>query len=539
MQFSSQDGDTPKDAMVSLASGILANPTVASYCSQSDFAGDNCPAAAAVGQGSVTATIPQFGSITRPVEAYLLSPQGSEIADVGVVVSLFDINPPVEFEFPVRVRTTPDVGIDIPITAIPDSISNGPGTAPTSIQVNEVSLTLSGTVNGHPFTRLPTSCSGATSTVSVDSYNAPAAQVTSSTTLTPQGCSALTFGPQLSATGAQSSTANNDGNYPLALTATISQPATDSAVSGISLALPVGVAINLNAFAAICSSVTAPGCQPIGTASVTTPLLASPLHGSLYLVRGTSLLPQIDAVIPPPFALTLVGSPAITPTGITAAFAGIPDVPISALEVSFTGGAGGLLEATPQLCSASPTIPATFTAQNGATATVAPPLQIQGCQPSAPSTTPAANGTGSSTTTTPNASTQHSGGVTARAPTATASLSAKRLSLMVVAGVGAPALGSVRVSLPAGVKLDGKLWPHGVTAKLDGRTLSSKSMSDKGSLTFTLSGKGRKLTVIVSGALLQLAKQITAKGSHVKITFVVVVKDANGKSTTLRLPVTA
>jgi hypothetical protein len=536
MQFSSQDGDSPKDAMVSLASGVLANPTVASYCNQADFAADNCPADTHVGQGFVTATIQQFGSITRPLEAYLLSPQGSEIADVGVVVSLFDINPPVEFEFPVSVRTSPDVGIDIPISGIPDSISNGPGTAPTSIQVNEVSLTLSGSVNGQPFTRLPTSCSGAASTVAVDSYNAPATQVGSSATLTPQSCAGLPFGPQLSASGTQGGAANNDGNYPLALTATITQPATNSAVSEIALALPTGVAVNLNAFAAICASVTAPGCQPIGTTSVTTPLLSSPLQGSLYLVRGTSLLPQIEAVIPPPFGLTLVGSPAVTPTGITATFAGIPDVPISALQVSFSGGPGGLLEATPQLCSSSPTIATTFTAQDGATATVAPTLQVQGCQPPATATLTGPGGSGSSTPTAP--STPHPSGV-AKPPRASVVLSAKRPSLLVTvtAGAGAPALGSVRITLPGGVKIAGRLWPRGVTGKLDGRALSSKAISDKGGLTLTLTGKGRKLTLTLSGALLQLAKRLTAKGSHVTLTFVVVVKDTTGRSTTLRVPV--
>ena len=69
------------------------------------------------------------------------------------------------------------------------------------------------------------------------------------------------------------------------------------------------------------------------------------------------------------------------------------------------------------------------------------------------------------------------------------------------------------------------------------RALAAKAISR--SLTFTLGGKGRTLTVRIAGGLLKLAKRLTARtsshGNAATVTFAITVKDASGRTTVVRV----
>src|SRR6202034_4443676 len=143
-------------------------------------------------------------------------------------------------------------------------------------------------------------------------------------------------------------------------------------------------------------------------ATVVTPLLAAPVTGQLFLVSSGSLLPFIDAVFPAPLGLTLSGTPSLS-NGLTAAFSGVPDVPLTSLSVTFAGGPSSLLVANSGLCGSSQTAVGTFLAQSGATATSDSTVAVTGtCPPGGASptgtttspsgTTTSPRGTGTTTT---------------------------------------------------------------------------------------------------------------------------------------------
>ena len=196
-QFSTPNGDSPRDLTIALAPGLLANPTAVPLCPTASFNAGLCPASSQIGSGYITGTAPGFGlTLSLPTDAYLIQPTGSEVARMGLIVYFFGF-PVVTQSAPISIRTTPNVGIDIPLTSIPNQLDG------IGVIVNALKLTIDGTVNGKTFTRNPTSCSAATTTLTVDSYGAPSTSTTQQSSFTPTGCGTLPYTPKLSGIAAQ------------------------------------------------------------------------------------------------------------------------------------------------------------------------------------------------------------------------------------------------------------------------------------------------------------------------------------------------
>jgi hypothetical protein len=369
-KFSSSTGDTVKDATVSLAPGLLADPSAPTRCSASDFQNQTCPSSSRIGDGKITGTAPAFGTTVKlPIQVYLVAPQGTEIARIGVIADFFD-TPAASLTAPVQLRTSPTVGIDIPLTGIPNQVSG------TDVRIDELSLRLFGTVNGRAFTRNPTSCSPATTSLTIDSYDV-ASPVGADATFTPTGCNSLTYAPQLTARAAV-----DQGDDGVEFSATVTQSPGDAATSEVSMTLPAGLSPRLSALGGACSAADLSSCPSIGTATVTTPLLPGSLQGQLVLAAGPAgALPTIDAVFGPPLSLTLVGTPSLAANGLVATFSGLPDVPITSLGVDFAGGANSILTAGSDLCSQPQTLAGDFVAQSGAGAHVAASVTVDGTCP--------------------------------------------------------------------------------------------------------------------------------------------------------------
>jgi hypothetical protein len=303
------------------------------------------------------------------MQVYLIAAQGSEVARIGVIADFFDV-PVATLSAPVDVRSSPTVGIDIPLTGIPNQISG------IDVRVDELKLELYGTVNGQPFTRNPTSCSAATTGLTIDSYGS-STPVTAAASFTPTGCETLGYSPQLAATATI-----DQGDDGVDFSATITQSAADAATSAVTITLPSGLSPRLSALGAACTASDLTACPAIGTATVTTPLLSAPLQGQLVLAAGSpGSLPMIDAVFGPPLSLTLVGTPSLGASGLAASFSGLPDVPLTTLEVDFTGGPNSILTAASALCSEPQALTGDFTAQTDATAQVTAAVAVSGtCQ---------------------------------------------------------------------------------------------------------------------------------------------------------------
>jgi hypothetical protein len=370
--FSNAGGDTVKDATLTLAPGLLANPTAPTTCQSSDFQHDRCPGSSRVGDGTITATAPAFGTtVTLPVSIYVVAPQGGELARIGLIVDFFNY-PAARVTAPVQLRTAPDVGLNIPLTDIPNQVSN------VGIAIDELRLRLFGTVNGQPFTRLPTSCAPAHTGLSVDSYGAPSTAVTATAAFTPTGCGSLSYNPHLTAAATLDS-----GDNGVALDSTITESAGDAATVSAALGLPAGLAPRLSALQAACSANDLSSCPAVGSATVSTPLLTSPLTGKLVLAAHAGSLPTLDAVFPPPFAIVLPATASLSSGGLRTSFGGIPDIPITSLEVKLSGGPSSILTAGSGLCTQPQTLSAVFGAQSGASASLTPALSVTGCGPAA------------------------------------------------------------------------------------------------------------------------------------------------------------
>lgn len=372
--FSYTGADSIENATIALAPGLLANPTAPTVCPASEFAAETCPSSSQIGTGSIAATAPSLSlNLTLPVSIYLIAPRGSELGRIGVIANLDDY-PVASLSAPIDLRTSPNIGVNIPLSGIPDQVDG------ISTQINGISLTLYGTVNGKPFTRLPTACGSAETGITVTSYGAPSTPVTADGAFTPTGCSSLPYSPTLAG-----SVTLDSGDKGVSFDASITQASNQAATESVTLGLPSGLAPNLSALSSACTSANLSSCPSIGTASVTTPLYPSTIQGKIVLAAtgasGTSL-PALDAVFQAPFDLTLQGAPSLgAGGGLQAAFTGIPDFPITNLQVDLAGGSDSLLTAGSSLCSKAQTVTASFVAQSGATADSAPAVTVNGCPP--------------------------------------------------------------------------------------------------------------------------------------------------------------
>jgi hypothetical protein len=374
-QFSHQGGDTVKDAKISLAPGILANPSVVPLCSAAQFQADNCPDASRIGHGVVTGTAPSFWTtLNLPADLYLVQPQGSEAARVGLVVTFFDY-PVVSQTAPVAIRSTPDVGLDIPLTSIPHQFDG------VDVTVDSLHLTIFGSVGGRTFTRNATSCASLANTLTVDSWGAPSTQITKQSPYQATGCSSLPYTPTIAGTVTKDSA--DDG---LAFDARITQTYAEADTHSVLLTLPHSMSPRLSLLASACTASDLTTCPSIGSATVTTPLLSNPITAKIVLVAHTGSIPTLAVLVPQPFGIEIDATPILSGDSVQALVVGIPDVPISNLTLDLAGGSSSLFRAGVHLCSTAQQVSGNFTAWSGATATPSAAATVIGCPANSPAT---------------------------------------------------------------------------------------------------------------------------------------------------------
>jgi hypothetical protein len=365
--FAPTSGDDPQSVTMSLAPGLLANPTVPVACTASELQSNSCPAGSQIGTGTVSATAAGLPS-SAPATLYLLQPQGDEVGRIGMVVSM--LLGTTTSQASVTLRTSPDVGANITFANLPNTIAGTP------VTVTGIKLTLNGTVAGKAFTRNPTSCQPATTGLTVTAYQGGTASASSA--FTPTGCAALPFSPKLNASA---TVAGWDGET--ALSSTITQTAGEAAVSRMQLTLPYGVFPRSDLYSRACTASdpsTCPASATVGSATVTTPLAAQPLSGHVVLVSsGGSSTPGLAIVLPSPYAIVLKGTSSVTGQGYQTTYTNMPDLPLSSVNVSIAGGSDSMFVHGYVLCGNWQSLSGSFTGQNGATSTASAPITVSGC----------------------------------------------------------------------------------------------------------------------------------------------------------------
>jgi hypothetical protein len=380
-------GGQVKDLTVGLPPGLIGDPNAAPLCTVDQLNADACPANTKVGSVTANATVTV---VLLPVtlnvsgDLYNLTPQPGEPARFGIVLrplnlggAVGNVLPPVILQSGVQLR--PDFGLNTVINNIPNSTSGLPTT------INSQDITLFGTApgTGKPFMRNPTSCPGPhTTKFTAVPYSGSTA--TGSANFTTEGCDALDFSPAFSAEiGGPGQTANG---VPTTASTAILQDNDEAGLHDAVVIVPPD--LNPNAtifFGSPCDQAsfqagTCPSNTVVGLATASSPLLSTPLIGNVSLVASGATFPNLGLDLKGQLHLLLQGTTAINPNTVT--FHGLPDIPISRFQLTFTPSPG-LLGTSRDLCvPPSPVFHADFTGYNGKTSSVDAPATIDGCGPS-------------------------------------------------------------------------------------------------------------------------------------------------------------
>ncbi|HZE03901.1 MAG TPA: hypothetical protein VE127_01685, partial [Solirubrobacteraceae bacterium] len=431
IKFTPTGGDSTKDLALELPAGLIANASIdGGTCVHISVPTSACQ----VGTGTLTATALGLLPVKLPATFDLVSPpRPGDLAGLVVVVN----NPLTIKKQQVQLGNAADitlrpasdpagVGLNIIFRNMPNAFDN------LSIALKEINSTFQGL-------RFPSTCPStpANLTVVADSYKDRTLQ-TASAPLTVTGCSGLPYAPAFSVAATR-----NAADAGVQIVSTVTQTADQATTGKLALALPPAVvapnAESVLKYNLLCADPASGSCTPIGTALAVSPLYPLPLTGKVYLT-GQLLAPAVSIVFPPPFPITLNGSLSLATN--TTTFTGIPDIPLTRLQVSLAGGPAAAFMSTCQTPSGTAT--ATLTTQNGdRTASVASAFRVANCVPP----TTLVGGTGGSisrpTLHRPAILIGMLKGLAAGRPT---------LSVTVAAGKGRPKLRTLTVIAPRGLR---------------------------------------------------------------------------------------
>lgn len=366
----SPSSDDLKDLTITLPPGLVGNPRAVPQCSASQFQADNCPSQSAVGSTSVhtEVSVPLVSALDANGTVYNLQPQPGEPGRLGVIVRPTFPGATIDKIFlqaPIVVRPDKGYALETKISDLPNQTRVAVlGFIPVNagITITQMSLTLSGQVNGQNFLTMPSSCVAANLTVQANSYAEPSVIATRSATITPSGCGSLAFNP-----GFAFATQTTRAETPTGAEAQITLPTDSPTLRSAVVTLPSGMTINpasANGLTACTDaqfgigSNSAPACPStaqVGTVQFDTPLLGL-LSGSVYFAQPTASRPWglFVAIAGPGFYAKLVGNVTIDELSgrVTTTFDGLPQVPFTSFRLIFNGGDRALLT-TPSSCGSA------------------------------------------------------------------------------------------------------------------------------------------------------------------------------------------
>jgi len=402
-------GGQPKQIALRLPSGFNASLSAVPQCSNSDAAAGTCPAASALGTASVTAQI-LGGTETGTGNIYLTQgPTGADAAGVAGNIH-FSFGDLIVQGGAYLVENGKYQYIDL--RSIPNTVGS------TAINVTNLTTNFTG---ANKFLTNPSSCTADKAWVSSGTdwagNNAPAFTVPFQAT----GCSSVPFAPTINQVLSNPAASQETG-----VNATVTLGADNSAIKSLRVNEPPSLGPNFPSFGQQtdqCPASAAPtalavfdatNCPPqsvVGTMTINTPLLPTPLTGTVYLINksplpwlgvkfdqpgisvrltGVTSTPQVDSSCDP-----LTQDEGFCQTQISILFNNVPEVPISSITMSLNGpsrtGVGGttlsgkiLVVATPSDPTCVPSSPAraVFAPFSGTPSlTIDQQIAITGCMP--------------------------------------------------------------------------------------------------------------------------------------------------------------
>jgi hypothetical protein len=472
---------SPGKVKITLAPGVLASLAANPSCLKSVQYTSACQ----IGTGSASTAVPGVG-VT--LTAYLVPPPdpNKDAAGIDLVTSA-----------PGQAPTHVAVALVQTANGNVESVLNLDlsGLGPVGGVLTNMSLTVNGTLDGKPFTRMPTNCTVSQhSSLTVTYSDGTTETSAASPDFVPSGCSSLPFTPVVSASVIKD--AHDDGAK---VTTTQTQPLGQAAGASTTLQFP-WPALASNTAALSLQNTT----KAIGTAVATSPLQPAPLTGFAYLTGPGPFTPTLTLKFVGAVSLTLVGNVSLQNHTVT--FPSLPDVPQTALVVTLFGGSEAAESAS---CSpAGGILKASNTGQNGVVAVANVPFTVVGCpKPQPPTVAPSVSGA------------------------ALGGLAGGRPALSFTVTRGSSNLKSLTVSLPAGLRLKST---RGVSVSRP----ATRSLHG-GRLTISLKGAASSVHVRISPAALiestALERRVRAHKAHPLQAVRVTVTDAGGGVSTLTL----
>jgi hypothetical protein len=253
------------------------------------------------------------------------------------------------------------------------------------VQLKQINVT----VDRPNFEFNPTNCSPLSITGTLAGARGASEAVSSPYGVT--NCASLPFKPTLIASTQGSSTKANGAS----LFVKISSSPGQANIGKTLLVLPVGLPSRLTTIQKACVAAVfnanPAACDEgsnIGTATVHTPVLSSPLTGPAYLVsHGGAEFPDVEFVLQGEgITLVLDGKTAIKKGITTSNFESVPDAPVTTFETTLPEGPHSALSSNVpvsknfNLCGANLVMPTTITGQNGIVVKQETKIAVQGCK---------------------------------------------------------------------------------------------------------------------------------------------------------------
>ena len=380
--------DDVKKTIGHFAAGMVANPEAVPHCKQELYLADACPADTRIGESVARIhVLPPAGPVlTEPGRIYNQELLGDEAGRLGIIV---DTAPTKTFlTAPFHVRTNGDYGLDGTLDDLPRSIA-GLG----DIQILHLGFTLYGNVQGRHFTRGPTSCSLKTSTGEAFAYDHPGAVTGPGSSYTPTGCEKLPFKPTFDMSVGSPGTTGERQHPPM--TVKVTQQPGEAGILGNGVTLPFEIGPHLAALGTVCSTAqlaadACPAGSKVGTANATSPFLATPLNGPVYLTQQEGVvIPGLVADLKGRVPIKIrIATQILGGRLIKSTVTGVPDLPVGSFTLNLDGGDKGVLESKFDLCFSgsqhrrmAPGVD--FSAHSGAKIASKPRLAVEGCRPAA------------------------------------------------------------------------------------------------------------------------------------------------------------
>lgn len=334
-----------RNVKMSLPAGFLGSAAAVPLCSLTDSAAGNCSSQSQI--GTVKVWVGQFGQVLPLTGAvYMTDGVGGDIAGMSIKVLAkagdYDLGSYIS-QGRVKIREA-DHGIDVDFADIPMMFKG----VPTHMSKMEVDIPGVAQSTNNPVMFNASSCSPLTITSTITAWNNPATTTTQNLPYTATGCAARTFSPHLSFA------AHGGGvGDPPAWTIKMGSNLGDSTLEGTVVTLPTAITINVAGIGLACTieQAQARACLDsarIGTVSIVTPLLTTPVTGTVYMAKttGGGSLPDMLLEIPEPINMQIRGVNRFVGASfnqVQSTFTGLPDMIFSEMTMNIAGGPNGLI----------------------------------------------------------------------------------------------------------------------------------------------------------------------------------------------------